>query len=106
MPGTSGIEVLETMRRRGDLQPIIDISGRTDALTRSGLTLPGGSPTIRSVPSSSIGRAPASPRSTKFSSARNRSPTSHGPSDLPKKIVIASERHGTRRAYYPELRNQ
>ena len=34
MPGMSGIELLETMRRRGDLHPVIVISGRTDPWTR------------------------------------------------------------------------
>jgi two-component system, LuxR family, response regulator FixJ len=34
MPGMSGIELLETMRRQGDMQPVIVISGLTDALTR------------------------------------------------------------------------
>jgi two-component system, LuxR family, response regulator FixJ len=34
MPGMSGIELLETMRRRGDMRPVIVISGRTDAWTR------------------------------------------------------------------------
>ena len=33
MPGMSGIELLETMRRRGHLLPTIVISGRTDAMT-------------------------------------------------------------------------
>ena len=42
MPGTSGIEVLETMRRRGDLQRIIVISDRTDALTRKRAHAAGG----------------------------------------------------------------
>jgi two-component system response regulator FixJ len=33
MPGMSGIELLETMRRRGDMLPTIVISGRIDAMT-------------------------------------------------------------------------
>ena len=33
MPGMSGIELLETMRRRGDMLPAIVISGRIDAGT-------------------------------------------------------------------------
>ena len=33
MPGMSGIELLETMRRRGDMLPAIVISGRTDDIT-------------------------------------------------------------------------
>ena len=40
MPGTSGIELLEAMRRRGDLLPTIIISGRTDAMARTALALP------------------------------------------------------------------
>jgi two-component system response regulator FixJ len=35
MPGMSGIELLETMRRRGDMLPVILISGRTDTTTRN-----------------------------------------------------------------------
>jgi two-component system, LuxR family, response regulator FixJ len=35
MPGMSGIELLETLRRRGDKHPVIVISGRTDAWTRT-----------------------------------------------------------------------
>src|SRR5271169_4845015 len=35
MPGMSGIELLETMRRRGDMLPPIVISGRIDATTRN-----------------------------------------------------------------------
>ena len=35
MPGMSGIELLETMRRRGDMLPAILISGRIDATTAS-----------------------------------------------------------------------
>jgi two-component system, LuxR family, response regulator FixJ len=34
MPGMSGIELLETMRERGDMRPVIIISGRADAWTR------------------------------------------------------------------------
>jgi two-component system, LuxR family, response regulator FixJ len=34
MPGMSGIELLETMRGRGDMHPVIVISGRTDPWTR------------------------------------------------------------------------
>ena len=34
LPGMSGIELLETMRRRGDMLPVIVISGRIDAMTR------------------------------------------------------------------------
>ncbi|MBV8337931.1 MAG: response regulator [Alphaproteobacteria bacterium] len=34
MPGISGIELLETMRRRGDMRPVIVISGLTDVLMR------------------------------------------------------------------------
>ena len=33
MPGMSGIELLETIRCRGDMLPVIVISGRTDAMT-------------------------------------------------------------------------
>ena len=33
MPGMSGIELLETMRRGGDMLPAIVISGRIDAMT-------------------------------------------------------------------------
>jgi FixJ family two-component response regulator len=33
MPGMSGIELLESMRRRGDMLPAIVISGRTDTMT-------------------------------------------------------------------------
>jgi len=33
LPGMSGIELLETMRRRGDMLPVIVISGRIDAMT-------------------------------------------------------------------------
>ena len=33
IPGMSGIELLETMRRRGDMLPAIVISGRTDPMT-------------------------------------------------------------------------
>ena len=33
IPGMSGIELLETMRRRGDMLPAIVISGRIDAMT-------------------------------------------------------------------------
>ena len=35
LPGMSGIELLETMRRRGDMLPVIVISGRIDAMTRN-----------------------------------------------------------------------
>ena len=35
LPGMSGIELLETMRRRGDMLPVIIISGRIDAMTRN-----------------------------------------------------------------------
>ena len=35
MPGMSGIELLETMRRRGDMLPVIVISGRADTATRN-----------------------------------------------------------------------
>ena len=35
LPGLSGIELLETMRRRGDMLPVIVISGRIDAMTRN-----------------------------------------------------------------------
>ena len=35
MPGMSGIELLETIRRRGDTLPIIVISGRIDITTRN-----------------------------------------------------------------------
>ena len=34
MPGMSGIELLETMRRQGDMRPVIVISGLTDAFMR------------------------------------------------------------------------
>jgi two-component system, LuxR family, response regulator FixJ len=34
MPEMSGIELLETMRRRGDTHPVIVISGRNDPWTR------------------------------------------------------------------------
>jgi two-component system response regulator FixJ len=34
MPGISGIELLETLRRRGDLHPVIFISGHADSWTR------------------------------------------------------------------------
>jgi two-component system, LuxR family, response regulator FixJ len=34
MPGMGGIELLETMRRRGDLHPVIVISGHADSWTR------------------------------------------------------------------------
>jgi FixJ family two-component response regulator len=33
IPGMNGIELLETMRRRGDMLPAIVITGRTDAMT-------------------------------------------------------------------------
>jgi two-component system, LuxR family, response regulator FixJ len=33
MPGMSGIELLETMRRGGEMLPTIGISGRIDAMT-------------------------------------------------------------------------
>ena len=33
MPGMSGIELLETMHRRGDMLPTIVISGRVDVMT-------------------------------------------------------------------------
>jgi FixJ family two-component response regulator len=33
MPGMSGLELLETMRRRADMLPTIVISGRIDAMT-------------------------------------------------------------------------
>ena len=35
LPGMSGIELLETMRRRGDMLPVIVISGRIDTTTRN-----------------------------------------------------------------------
>ena len=35
LPGMSGIKLLETMRRRGDMLPVIVISGRIDAMTRN-----------------------------------------------------------------------
>ena len=35
LPGMSGIELLETMRRRGDMLPVIVISGRIDAMIRN-----------------------------------------------------------------------
>ena len=35
LPGMSGIELLETMRRRGDMLPVIVISGRINAMTRN-----------------------------------------------------------------------
>ena len=35
MSGMSGIELLEIMRRRGDMLPVILISGRTDTTTRN-----------------------------------------------------------------------
>ena len=35
LPGMSGIELLETMRRRGDMLPVIVISGRIDSMTRN-----------------------------------------------------------------------
>lgn len=35
LPGMSGIELLETMRCRGDMLPVIVISGRIDAMTRN-----------------------------------------------------------------------
>jgi two-component system response regulator FixJ len=34
MPGMSGIELLETMRQRGDKYPVIVISGHADSWTR------------------------------------------------------------------------
>ena len=33
IPGMSGIELLETIRRRGDMLPVIVITGRIDAMT-------------------------------------------------------------------------
>ena len=35
MPGMSGIELLEIMRRRGNMLPVILISGRIDTMTQS-----------------------------------------------------------------------
>ena len=35
LPGMSGIALLEKMRRRGDMLPVIVISGRIDAMTRN-----------------------------------------------------------------------
>jgi two-component system, LuxR family, response regulator FixJ len=35
MPGMSGIELLETIRRRGDMLPVIVLSGRIDTTTRN-----------------------------------------------------------------------
>lgn len=35
MPGMSGLELLECMRRRGNRLPVIAISGRSDAATRN-----------------------------------------------------------------------
>jgi len=35
MPGMSGLELLECMRRRGNRLPVIVISGRSDAATRN-----------------------------------------------------------------------
>jgi two-component system response regulator FixJ len=35
LPGMSGIKLLETMRRRGDMLPVIVISGRIDTATRN-----------------------------------------------------------------------
>ncbi len=35
MPGMSGIELLETLRRRGDSLPVIVLSGRIDAAARN-----------------------------------------------------------------------
>jgi FixJ family two-component response regulator len=34
MPGMSGIELLETMQRRGNALPVIVVSGRVDAAIR------------------------------------------------------------------------
>jgi FixJ family two-component response regulator len=34
MPGMSGIELIETMRRQGNMRPVIVISGLTDAFMR------------------------------------------------------------------------
>jgi two-component system, LuxR family, response regulator FixJ len=34
MPEMSGVELLETIRRRGDMHPVIVISGRTDPWSR------------------------------------------------------------------------
>src|SRR5271169_484149 len=62
MPGMSGIELLETMRRRGDMLPVILISGRTDTTTRKRARVAGALAIVEKAISTRGGSLPRAPR--------------------------------------------